>query len=75
VQQQEKRKKNAAMLQHSAVRKKNKALLRSLTKKKATGSCRRLLHGVALQRDSQLIVELHYSAAPSCSWSYAVTRF
>jgi hypothetical protein len=36
------------MLQRNAARKKNKALLRSPTKKKATGSCRRLLCGAAL---------------------------
>ncbi len=62
------------MLQHIIARKKSKALLRSPTKKKATGSCRRLLRGAALQRSSELFVELRCSAAPSCSWSCAAAR-
>jgi hypothetical protein len=70
------------MLQRSAARKKNKALLRSPTKKKQTKEGNdaffvelRCELGAVLQRSSELFfVELRCSAAPSYSWSYVATR-
>jgi hypothetical protein len=46
----------------------------ALHKKKGDGGCRRLLRGAALQRASELFMELHYNATSGCLWSCALAR-
>jgi hypothetical protein len=53
----------------SVARKKKQGAVAQPHEEEGDGKCRRLLRGATLQRSSELFVELHFSAAPSSSWS------
>ncbi len=74
------------MLQRSTARKKKQGVVAQPHEEEGDGqlpspsswSCAaarlQALRGAALQRGSQLFVQLPWSAAPSCLWSYAVAQ-